>query len=297
LVCRVARDRGYFAREGLHVVEVPVISSRAQFGSLVSGEYGLVLTSPDNVLAYRLDPANPLGGAHDVRIVAAVDRGLGLSLIGAPGVRRVEDLRGEIVAVDIPDSGFAFVLYHLLAAHGLTAGVDYQVVAAGTTPRRRDGLLAGEFAATLLGAGHDVVAVGSGCHRLVRAAAAIRPFLGTVLAGMGSFLEANSQLVDRFLAAWSAAAGELIYSAGRGATMSAVETHLNLSGAAGQDYYSALLSPHEGLIADGGMDLEAFTEVARLRAAHGRLGGVVPEPGPLLATGVVDKRCLPGRPT
>lgn len=297
LVCRVARDRDYFAREGLDVVEVPVVSSRAQFVSLVAGEYGLVLTSPDNVLAYRLDPANPLGSAHDVRIVAAVDRGLGLSLIGAPGLRRVEDLRGETVAVDIPDSGFAFVLYRLLAAHGLTAGVDYQVAAAGTTPRRLDGLLACEFAATLLGAGHDLVAVSSGCQRLVRAAAVIRPFLGTVLAGTGGFLEPNSKLVDRFLAAWYAAAGELIDPARRDDALAAVGTHLNLSGAACRDYYSTLLSRDEGLIADGGMDLEAFAEVARLRAAQGRLGGVEPEPGALLATGVVDKRCLSGSPT
>jgi hypothetical protein len=40
------------------------------------------------------------------------------------------------------------------------------------------------------------------------------------------------------------------------------------------------------------MDVDALTEVARLRATHGRLGGVEPESASLIATGVVDRRCL-----
>ena len=60
-------------------------SSPAQFRSLLDGELDVALTSPDNVLAYRFNPGNPLGGLADVRIVAAVDRGMGLGLYGRPG--------------------------------------------------------------------------------------------------------------------------------------------------------------------------------------------------------------------
>src|SRR5918992_2741569 len=141
-VTPVARSGGHFAAHGLAVAEEAVTSSRAQFHALLAGAYDLVLTSPDNVLAYRLDAANPLGGTHDVRIIAAVDRGLGLSLVGAPGVRTREDVRGRTVAVDVPGSGFAYTLYRLLATAGLRRDVDYRVESAGTTPRRREALLA-----------------------------------------------------------------------------------------------------------------------------------------------------------
>ncbi|HEX6468266.1 MAG TPA: PhnD/SsuA/transferrin family substrate-binding protein [Streptosporangiaceae bacterium] len=272
LVARAAGDGGHFAARGLEVAEVAVTSSRDQFRALLDGAYDLVLTSPDNVLAYRLDPGNPLGGTHDVRVIAAVDRGLGLSLVGAPGVRSYEDVRGRTVAVDIPGSGFAFTLYHLLAGAGLRRDADYRVEPAGTTPRRRAALLSGRYAATMLGSGHDVAAVGAGCHRIARAADAIRPYLGTVLAGHGPWLDAHAGVVDRFLTGWLAAAVEVTDPARRDATLRAIETHLDLAGAAAEEFYATAVSPVEGLSTDGEVDPAAIAAIARLRADHGRPG-------------------------
>jgi ABC-type nitrate/sulfonate/bicarbonate transport system substrate-binding protein len=83
-VLAVARARGLFARAGLTIEAEAVASSPAQFRSLRDGDYDLVLTSPDNVAAHR---------QLNVRIIRAVDGGLGLCLLGAPGVRVVDNLR------------------------------------------------------------------------------------------------------------------------------------------------------------------------------------------------------------
>lgn len=291
VVIRIAQDAGHFADQGLEVTEHAVASSRAQFASLLAAEYDLVMTGPDNVLAYRFDPANPLGRTGDVRILAGLDRGLGLSLIGAPGIGGLDDLRGRAVAVDVPDSGFAFVLYRLLSDGGLAPGVDCRIIAAGATPRRRDALLAGEFAATLLNAGHDVAAVHAGCVRLGRAVDTISPFLGTVLAGDGAWIDANRDIVRRFCTAWAAAAGVVADPAERDVALAVVRTQLGLSAAAADDHYKTLISPDEGVIADGRLDMAALAQVARLRAQHGRLGGVAPEPTALLESGLVDSQC------
>src|SRR5918992_1914000 len=248
LVARTARDGGHFAAHGLEVAEVPVSSSRSQFRGLLDGAYDLVLTSPDNVLAYRLDEGNPLGGTNDVRIIAAVDRGLGLSLVGAPGVRTFDDLRGQVLAVDVPDSGFAFTLYRMLETAGLRRDIDYRVEAAGTTPRRREALLAAaaappsgrRFAATLLGSGHDVIAIRAGCHRIARAAELIRPYLGTVLAGFGPGVDAHRDLIDDFLAARLAAAPQVADPRRRAATLQAIGAHMHLTGADAADFYRVL---------------------------------------------------------
>ena len=298
LVARTARDGGHFAAHGLEVAEVPVSSSRSQFRGLLDGAYDLVLTSPDNVLAYRLDEGNPLGGTHDVRIIAAVDRGLGLSLVGAPGVRTFDDLRGQVLAVDVPDSGFAFTLYRMLETAGLRRDIDYRVEAAGTTPRRREALLAAaaappsgrRFAATLLGSGHDVIAVRAGCHRIARAAELIQPYLGTVLAGFGPWMDAHGDLIDDFLAAWLAAAAEVADPRRRAATLQAIGAHMHLTGADAADFHRVLVSPGEGLSTDGRVDAAALAAVARLRADLGRLGKTAPDAETLAASALIHLR-------
>src|SRR3954447_18131599 len=84
LLIDVARSTGRLDRAGLDVVETPVASSPAQFRSLEAGDFDVVMTSPDNVLAYRFLTANPLGRNLPVEILAGVDRGLGLSLCLPP---------------------------------------------------------------------------------------------------------------------------------------------------------------------------------------------------------------------
>jgi ABC-type nitrate/sulfonate/bicarbonate transport system substrate-binding protein len=301
LVARAAGDGGHFAAHRLDIAEDPVTSSRAQFQALLAGTYDLILTSPDNVLAYRMDPGNPLGAEHDVRVLAAVDRGLGLSLVGAPDVRTYEDVRGRTVAVDLPGSGFAFTLYEMLATAGLRRDVDYRVEPAGTTPRRKEALLTGGFAATMLGAGHDVAAVRAGCHRIARATELIRPYLGTVLAASGPWIDAHGDVIDAFLAAWLAATAQVVDPARRSNTLRAIADHLYLSGPDAEDFYDALVSPDEGLSTDGRVDAAALAAIARLRAEHGSPGGLgglgglgtaAADPATLAAGGLIDARSL-----
>jgi len=293
LVTPAARAGGHFAAHGLDVAEEPVTSSRAQFQALLAGAYDLVLTSPDNVLAYRLDPGNPLGATHDVRILAAVDRGLGLSLVGAPDIRTCDDVRGKTVAVDVPGSGFAFTLYHLLASAGLRRDTDYRIESAGTTPRRREALLTGKYAATMLGAGHDVAAVRAGCHRIARATELVRPYLGTVVAGFGPWLDAHGDVVAAFLAAWRAAAADVVEPGRRADTLRAIEDHLHLRGPDAEEFSTVLVSPDEGLSLDGTIDAAALAAIAGLRAEHGRPGAAVPDLASPAATRLVDDRFLP----
>ncbi|MGH3390014.1 MAG: hypothetical protein ACRDOO_14185, partial [Actinomadura sp.] len=61
VVLGVASATGALDRAGLIIDEVPATSSSQQFTALLAGELDAVLTSPDNVLAYRGSAANPLG--------------------------------------------------------------------------------------------------------------------------------------------------------------------------------------------------------------------------------------------
>src|SRR4051794_25312208 len=115
----VARRTGRLEEQDLTVEEVPVASSPAQFRALLAGELDVAFTSPDNVLAYRFDPGNPLGTLADVRILSTVDRGLGLGLYGRPGL--TSDDVGDprlVFGVDVATSGFALAMYALAESLG-----------------------------------------------------------------------------------------------------------------------------------------------------------------------------------
>lgn len=177
VVLEVSRRTGVLTDAGLEVVERPVPSSPAQFRSLIDGKLHVALTSPDNVLAYRFDPHNPLGELVNARILAGVDRGLGLGIWARPGTE-VEDLRGARGGVDVPDSGFALALFTLLERRGLGRD-DYEVVKLGSTPRRLQALLDGECAVTMLGAGIELAAEAAGCTLIATVRDELRPYLAT----------------------------------------------------------------------------------------------------------------------
>lgn len=262
VLLRTARRTGVLDRHGLVVSERPVPSSPAQFRAFEDGSLDAALTSPDNVVAYRFLPGNPLGSTRDVRIVSAVDRGLGLALYAAAGTGAVGDLRGTTVGVDVAASGFALALFALLERAGLTRD-DYQLAELGSTPKRLEALLAGDCAATMLNAGNDLRADDAGLVRLADVTEVASPYLGTVLAVQGEPTPAVRALADalretadavRDGSAREAAVGE--------AEGTGLPHHL------AERYVDRLLDPDHGLVEGGRVDDASLKAVVDLRRAQ-----------------------------
>lgn len=296
LVAAAARDRGLFAAQGLDVLDVPCRSSAAQFASLRAGEYDLVVTSPDNVANYRLSEANALGGRLDARILLAIDAGLGLSVLAAPDVRGLSDLKGRSVGVDVAASGFAMALYAVLERAGLRARDDVEIVELGSTPRRREALLAGACDATLLYAGHDLIAEAAGFRRLARVTDHLHPYLGAVLAGTGEWLSGHADQARRFVTAWRGATALVRDPAERDYVEHLITEVLELPRSAAAGMRSVFLSERDGLIADGVVDPAALRTVLRTRAEFGP-GGAPAEltDAAIAASGLVDARFVGGK--
>ena len=261
-----AEEHGVFARHGLAVEQIPVPSSPAQFASLTAGEYDAVLTAPDNVATYVLNEGNPLGRRLDLQILRAVDRGGRLSLVGGPEVKRSEDLAGRRFGVDVPTSGFALVGFALLRAAGLEAGRDYDVVTAGSTPRRRQLLAEGAFEATLLNAGHEARAARAGAHVLGVVSDAVRPYLGTVLA---TTTDGGTPQVEALLAAWDEAEDAVLRPENRDRVLALLARQPDTDAEIAGEMYRTLADPDHGLCAGGEVEPAALEAVLRLRAAQG----------------------------
>jgi hypothetical protein len=260
VVLDVARATGALSAARITVVETAVISSPGQFAGLRDGKLDLVVTSPDNVVAYQYLPANPLGATIDVRIPAAVDRGLGLALCLRPGIDDIADVRS--LGVDVPDSGFAFLAYDLLRRAG-RARDDLDIQVLGATPRRRDVLLAGECDATILGAGNELTAIAGGAS-VAGAAVDGGPYLGAVLARRAA---GDPEPVDRVAGilvdtAAAIASGALTAEAEAGA-----ERVLSLPPELARRHVQVLRDARSGLVPDGRVDAPSLSRVVALRAA------------------------------
>jgi ABC-type nitrate/sulfonate/bicarbonate transport system substrate-binding protein len=252
---------------------------------LEHGEFDLVLTSPDNVLAYHFLSGNPLGRNIPIEILSAIDRGLGLSLCLAPTIADVGQLRGEVVGVDVKRSGFAFVAYALLERVGLGPG-DYVVEELGSTPRRARALIDHECSATILNAGNELRAQGRGCT-IVNTASELGPYLGTVIAALASGDDAQRELQQRFTAVMRATMVDIIDGKRHDATLRAAMSLLDLSEHEAGVHYQRLLDRATGLIPEGCVDRASIETLVTLRQKY------LPAPELELIMGELEKVLAP----
>lgn len=260
----VAARSGRLAAVDLNVREEAVTSSPGQFRSLLAGDLDVAHTSPDNAVAYRFDPTNPLGRVADVRVLATLDRGLGLGLYARPGLAPEEASEEWVFGVDVPSSGFALALFALAERRGVRRPA-VRVATLGSTPNRLRALLAGECDATMLNAGNELVAEAAGCRRLGSVSEVAAPYVGTVVCVAG---EGRLEAGRRLSAALHRATQDVL--AGRVDDLAAelAAELLGLDDTLAAQYVERLKDPAQGLIPTTGCDLEGLASVVRLRQRY-----------------------------
>lgn len=190
---------GFFSDGGLEVRVVKATGSEPQFRGLMSGEWDILHTNSDNVMKYRQS------GESDAVVVHVVERNMPMNVVVGPGIQDWEALQGERVGVDAVDSGFAFVLYELLDAHGVADGT-YDVVSLGNDEARFEALRASEISACLLSFRPFQEAVGQGFLVLARGRDHFPDYPGLTVAARRSWVDQNSAAVDRYTDALGRAA-------------------------------------------------------------------------------------------
>lgn len=198
-----AEQHGFYDERGIAVEHLQVTSSTQQFEYLRDGGYDVVQTSPDNVANYRYNTGNPIGTRVDGQGFMGMDYGMLLAVVARPGIESIEGLRGRTVAVDAPASGFAYVLYKILARHGLERGEDYAVVSTGGVFDRYHSLIEGDdFDATLLSGGFETRASNAGYTLLDSVYDIADPYLGVWAAAKSAWLHEHAELASAFIAAY-----------------------------------------------------------------------------------------------
>lgn len=138
----VAAARGLFSRAGIDVEMTVTGSSVKQLEQLIAGGYDIGFQQSDHVV-------RAVESGADLFAFMAFAHAPELSLMVAPSVRTLADLRGQIIVVDGARTGYALLLRKLLKQNGLADG-DYRMQEFGGSQERFEAMLAGRGVATLL---------------------------------------------------------------------------------------------------------------------------------------------------
>lgn len=253
-----ARATGAFARRGLAVEIKAAPNSDELRNGLAEGRWQIVHAGSDNAVA-MVEDANV-----DARIVIGGDDGLN-RLFVQPEITEIAALRGKAVAVDAPNTSYAFQLYEILRLNGLARG-DYAVVPVGATMKRLDALLADRtLAATMLNPPFSLRAAGAGLKDMGEATRVIGPYQASAGFVLAAWARANEDTLVRYLAACIEGHRFAGDPANRAAAIRLLVDTLKITEAVATAGYDALMA---GLAPDAALDPKGFETVLALRSRH-----------------------------
>ena len=220
----VARAQGLFAAEGLDVEATQTPNSTDQMRGLSQGNYEIVSTAFDNVLAW-----SGREGAEIVTIAQISDKTV-LPVFVRPEIKTWSDLKGKKLAADAVDTAFALVLRRILLANGLdmTKG-DYELIALGATGARLESMIKGETFAGVLNPPFDGKALDAGMRRIGDSKEVLPDYPNTVFAVGREWGQKNRDAVVGFLRAWLKAGAWVKDPANREAAIKLVGAELKLN--------------------------------------------------------------------
>jgi ABC-type nitrate/sulfonate/bicarbonate transport system substrate-binding protein len=267
-----AIERGFFARQNLDIALTTTPSSVYQFEHLAAGKFDIACTAFDNVVAYREGQgATQLPGEADFRVLMGATQ-IELGFVVAPDIASYADLKGRSVALDALSTGFAFVLYEMLARAGLSRD-DVQMVPVGATPQRWEAVKAGTHAGTLTIEPFTSIARNAGFNVMDRSTDLFDAYQGGIVAARQSWAHANPQTVHGFIRAYLAGLEWTLAPENReaGARLLVANMPAIKPGVA-DAVMASLLNPKSGLTPNGAILPEGMQTVLALRSRYGEAG-------------------------
>jgi ABC-type nitrate/sulfonate/bicarbonate transport system substrate-binding protein len=269
-----AQKQGFFAKEGLATRNVYTVSSITQMTGLIKGEFDVVTTAFDNVVAYDLGDGSP-DAPKDPGLIAFLGSNDGaLSLVARPEIKSVKELKGRELAVDAISTGFAFVLQEMLAREGLHAG-DYKLVAFGNTGARLKAMQDGKAVAAVLTPPLSLAAVAQGYVNLGDAAKVLGGYQGIVAGARREWAKANPDTVVAFIRGYRAGLAWLQAPANKQAALDVLRAEVpETSIADAEENYTMMVANPLGFDPGGKLDLAGAKEVLDLRSKYGPPGRI-----------------------
>nr|AEI30157.1 ABC transporter substrate-binding component [uncultured bacterium] len=173
-------------------------SSAYQAEHLVNGKFHIGGTAFDNVVAYQEGQgAAKLDRTPDLFAFMGATQ-VELAFIVAPEIKGYQDLKGKTLALDALSTGFAFVLYEMLAKSGLKRS-DYEFAAVGATPQRWEAVRSGQHVGTITIEPFTSIAKAQGFGVLETSTSVFPVYQGGSFAASRQWAAANPETLKGFI--------------------------------------------------------------------------------------------------
>lgn len=264
----VARDKGFFEHNGIRVTMQFTPNSVAQMTGLAEGKFDIAITAVDNIVAYVEGQGEaPIGPQPEFFAFMGSDSGF-LNLVVAPDIKSFSDLKGKTLSVDARTTGYAFVLFEMLAKNGLKEG-DYSIERVGGTAQRWNALRDKKQSGTLLSTPFNLVAQQEHFIELAKATRVIGPYQGNVAATRRSWARQNKGLVIAFIRGYVQAIDWLYDQTNREEAVRILEKNVpEMPAGLAQQSYGELLNPQDGFSPKGRVSPEGLRAVLALRSHY-----------------------------
>src|ERR1041385_5231532 len=190
-----AQANGFYAKRGLDVEIKFTPNSDELRNGLAQGRYQIAHSAIDNAFAMK-DKANV-----DTAVVSGGDNSFN-HLIVQPEIETLADLRGKTVAVDAPNTAYAFQLYEMLRQKGLNKG-DYEVKPVGGTGSRLEAMTKDKaMAAAMMNPPFSIRAEKAGLKAIDTAAHALGAYQGSSAFVLRAWAAANADTLVKYVQAY-----------------------------------------------------------------------------------------------
>lgn len=192
----VAREKGFFKREGLYP-EIIVISRNENIvQALVADSLQFGNVPPNLLLTMRQQ------GFSDIKLIAGSFNGTTYSLIALPKHKRIEDLKGgaRLGMSGITSAG-TMLMKQLLKEHGVLYPRDYSLLSIGGSGGLFQALQTGQIDAALLAQPLSLIAIEQGFSNLVDAYKVLPEYQLSAIGVREGWAQKNRGLVVRYLKA------------------------------------------------------------------------------------------------
>ena len=139
----VAKETGIFQKNGLDVDLIFFTGGTTSILALVSGDVPITQVSGPGLI-------NSVMAGSDAVFIAAGMTSLNYVLMGKPGLKTAEQLKGGTVAISRFGSATDSIARFALKKIGLTPGKDVTIVQVGSGPARLDAALTGKVSAAVI---------------------------------------------------------------------------------------------------------------------------------------------------
>jgi ABC-type nitrate/sulfonate/bicarbonate transport system substrate-binding protein len=263
---------GYFSDEKLDIDLTLTPSSVVQAERTAAGDFDIIFTAFDNVVAYGENQGAAAPNVHPDYVVLMGATQLELAITSAADVKSYADLKGKAIALDALSTGFAFALFEMCDRNGF-AKDEASYAPVGATPQRWNAVKAGEYAATLTIEPFTSIARRNGFNTLDLSSKYFPSYQGGVVTTTRKFAADHPEYVQAFIRAYLRGLDWVLNPENRTDAEDILRSKMpEIQPAALQSVMNSLLSPASGLTPHAEILPEGMLQVLALRSRYGTGG-------------------------